>query len=156
MRQLAPIFLGIAVLACKDKTPTRSQTTTEQRPVGAGSSTASLPATPDASPKGAAVHAPAPPTLQAEFEAEPEDPAWSTKQEKAIKAVAPEAREVTCHERQCQVTLDGASPQELVAKAEQLQHPESLRSTGAKSILLTAPETVGDKQTMKIYVRYDR
>lgn len=148
MRSSWLFLVGIAVLGCKDKPA--------EKPAEPASP-AAKPAAPSTPESGrAATNAPAPPALAQDFDAEQEDAAWADAQEKTIRAVAPDVSDVTCRQQQCRVTLGAATMEELVARTEKLQREDSLRSTEAKSILLSAPETIDGKPSIKIYVRYDR
>lgn len=148
MRSPWLFLVGIAVLGCKDKPA--------EKPAEPASP-AAKPAAPSTPESGrAATNAPAPPALAQDFDAEQEDAAWADAQEKTIRAVAPDVSDVTCRQQQCRVTLGAATMEELVARTEKLQREDSLRSTEAKSILLSAPETIDGKPSIKIYVRYDR
>jgi hypothetical protein len=152
------IFLGISLLGCKDDRPATPAASGTPPPAPVTAAPAPAPATPPASPHVAAVTAPATdrPRLADEFSAETEDKAWADATEQSIKAVAPGLTSVTCHQTQCQAVVTAASPEELAQLTAQLEGPESLPSTDAKNILLTAPTTEGGKASMTIYIRYDR
>jgi len=95
--------------------------------------------------------------VQAEFDQEVEDKGWAVSTERAIKAVAPDLTDVDCKQHSCRAQLSAVTPEELMQKANALEAEGSLRGTsGAKQLLLTAPQEIGGKHVMKIYVRYDR
>jgi len=97
------------------------------------------------------------PTLDKEFADEAEDKAWADATEAAIHAVAPELSDVTCHRTQCQATLHGAGLPQIAMAVDKLESEDKLPSTGAKNVLLTAPENDADgKARMTIFIRYER
>lgn len=156
MRRHWLILVGIAVLGCKDKPAEKPAEPASPAAKPAAPSTPEPGTSATNAPGAAAINAPAPPALAQEFDAESEDAAWADSQEKTIRAVAPDVSDVVCRQQQCRVTLGAATMEELVARTEKLQREDSLRSTEAKSILLSAPETIDGKPSIKIYVRYDR
>lgn len=146
MRLLWVVVVGISALACKDK----------QAPSQQAARTAPAEPAPPSTPERSLRPA-APPSLDPTRDgADQSDAAWANSTRAAIEAVAPELTDVTCRDSQCQGTLVAASETELVQLAERLQTPQSLRSTDATNILLTAPARVDGKLAMTIYVRYER
>jgi len=148
MRALSLIFVASSLLGCKDD---------QRSPAPPAPATA----TPAKAPSAPATAAEPPPRLTpagAEgFDTEIEDKDWATNTERAITAVAPELADVDCRRTQCRATISAGTQEELVAKAEKLSSDEGIRSTeGARSVLLSAPETVNGKLTMKLYIEYDR
>ena len=149
--------VAITALGCKDKEAPKP---VEQRPAApAGSGAPPAPVAPPAGP--AAPAAPAMPRLDpaaasAEFTSETEDKEWAPKTEAAIKAAVPELTDVDCRQHQCRATLHATNENDLVSRADKLSNEDSLRGTGARTVLLTAPVTTNGKLSMKIYVRYDR
>jgi hypothetical protein len=91
-----------------------------------------------------------------DFDHQVEDKDWATNTERAIAAVAPELADVDCRQNQCRATVTAATEEELVAKAGKLSAEDGLRSTEARTVLMSAPETVNGKLTMKLYIQYDR
>lgn len=150
-------LVGNTLLGCKD-TPPASQTKSAEPAPAAPATPAPTPAPPPAPAGTAAVSAPARPTLDIgqTFATETEDAPWAEATEKAIRKAAPELADVQCHREHCQGTITAATTDELAAKTDRLQADSSLRGTGAKNILLTAPTQENGKQSMKIYVRYER
>ncbi len=142
------------MLGCKDP---EAKPPPNQGPVPAGSGVAAPPTT-----KATGVTSAAPaPRLDPEaagsaFDAEIEDKQWAVETESAIKAAAPELTEVDCKERQCRGTLTATTDVELAAMTDKLSEDTSVRGTGARSVLLTAPVTKDGKVSMQIYVTYDR
>src|SRR5690606_35046200 len=152
MRLTWLIVVGLGVVSCKDKEPTPAAKPAEAPPAPVQAPTPPPP-TPEL-PDPAAVRAPAPPTLDvaSRFDGEREDKVWASATASAIRAVAPDLEEVACREHHCRAVLRAASEAELVEKAEKLQAEDSLRSTEAKNILLTAPDTDDSgKMSMTIY-----
>ena len=77
--------------------------------------------------------------------------------EQAIRAVAPQLKDVTCRYHQCRGTLVASSEAELVDAVDKLQTPESLMGVQeAKSIKLTQPVKSNNGYAMAIYIRFDR
>lgn len=155
MRWMWLITVGISALGCKDPEPAKAPPPRAPAPSGSG---VAAPA-PSAPPAGsAAIAAPAPPRLDpvAAFDSETEDRDWAVNTERLIKAAAPDLTDIDCKQQQCRATLTGASEAELVAKATNLEAEDGLRGTEAHSVLLTATERVGDKLSMKIYIRFER
>jgi hypothetical protein len=154
MRRAWPIIVGLSVLACKAKEAPRPA----DQPGETSQTQAPTVPTPEPRGGGAAIHAPERPQLDParEFDEEREDRVWADATEKAIAAVAPELRDVSCRERQCRATLSAATEAELVALTNKLEQDDSLRSTDARNILLTETKRDGDKLAMTIYIRYDR
>ena len=147
MRALPLLIAGIALFGCKDE------------PRSAPSATPAK--TPAQSPAPAPVTATEPPPSLGPsgpegFDTEVEDKDWATNTERAIAAVAPDLGDVDCRRTQCRATITAATQEELVAKAEKLNSDEGIRSTEARSVLLSAPETINGKLTMKLYIEYDR
>jgi hypothetical protein len=97
------------------------------------------------------------PSLEKAFDSEPEDKVWADATEAAIRAVAPELSDVTCHQAQCEATIHGLGLPQIAMAADKLEADDKLPATGAKNVLLTAPENGPDgKATMKIFIRYER
>ena len=151
---LVTVVAGITALGCKDKEAPRSAE--QQKPVPAGSGVAPPPPTATGVTSAPAMPRLDPAAAGSAFDAENEDKAWAVTTESAIKAVAPELTEVDCKQRQCRATLSATTDTELARMTDKLSEEDSVRGTGAKSVLLTAPVTVGGKLTMKIYVTYER
>jgi hypothetical protein len=143
---------GLTGVGCKDKEAPRPGEKPVVVPPGSGV----------AAPKATGVTA-APPTPRldptaaaATFDAEEEDKEWAATTEAAIKASSPELTDVDCKQRQCRATLSAATDVELARMADKLSGEDSVRGTGAENVLLTAPEPVNGKLSMKIYVTYER
>lgn len=151
------ILVGNTLLGCKDTPRVPADKPAALAPA-APSTPAPTPAPPPSPSGPAAVSAPARPTLDIgqTFASEIEDAPWAAATEKAIRKAAPELADVECHREHCQGTLTAATPEELAAKSDKLQADTSLRGTGAKTILLTAPTLANGTQAMKIYIRYER
>lgn len=156
-----PIIVGISLLGCKDKQPTKpaEQHSAAPAPSGATAGSATVPTAPP--PSAPAISAPAIPRLDptvasAAFDAESEDKEWAANTERAIRAAVPDLTDIDCKQSQCRATLTAASEAELVSKADRLSEDDSLRGTKAKNVLLTAPTSANGTLSMKIYVTYDR
>ncbi len=152
------ISVGISLVGCKDDRPA-----TPPRPAIPAAASPARVAAPAPAPspelaRVAPVTAPATdrPRLSEEFSAESEDKAWADATEQAIKAVAPQLTNVTCHRTQCEATITAASPDELALLTDKIQEPDALPSTDAKNVLLTGASTDGGKTSMTIYIRYNR
>jgi hypothetical protein len=145
MRLGSLIFVGIAVLGCKDE---------QSKPVPAAATGSGV--APGQSATPAAPMPSLPPGGAETFESETEDKDWAANTEHAIEAVAPELSDVDCRQDQCRATLTAATQDELVAEAQKLDSADGLRSTEARHVLLSAPETVNGKLTMKLYIQYER
>lgn len=135
------IFVGISTLGCKDPG--------SGKPADHGS--AAAPGARTATPA-----APKAPSLDQAFDAESEDKAWAEQTVKEIQAVAPELKDVTCHQQQCRATLTAASQDELVAKTDKIQSEDSLRQLDARGVLLSSPEQKDGTYKLTLYVKFDR
>lgn len=174
MRAHALILTGFLVLGCKDKEAPRASTPASAPASGSGGSGAPSPS-PSASPSAlpppppsptplppsagsAATNAPAVPRLEAAeaFDRETEDKDWATNTERAMQSAAPELADIECKQSQCRGTVSAATQEELVKLVQKLDGEDGLRSINAKNMLLTPPETIDGKTSMKIYVRFDR
>lgn len=135
------ICVGISTLGCKDPG--------SGKPAAQGSAVA--PAGKTATPA-----APTAPSLDTAFNAEGEDKAWAEATTKEIQAVAPELKDVTCHQKQCRATLSAATQDELVAKTDKIQSEDSLRQLDARGVLLSSPEQKDGTYKLTLYVKFDR
>ena len=161
MRAAWPIFVGIALVGCKDSQPSKPA---EQHSPPAPTSGAGSAATKSDSPAltgSAAISAPPMPRLdpaeaKAAFDAEAEDKEWAASTERAIKSAMPDLADIDCKQQQCRATLNASSEADLVKKAERLSDGQALKGTNAKRVMLTAPTDENGKQSMTIYVVYDR
>jgi len=151
MRLTWVFVVGIAALGCKDKQPAKSA---EPAPNG------TTPATPG-SPTSQARPQPRPeaPTLPPDeiFATQATDSEWAPNAERAVRAVAPELKDLTCKRDQCRATVVATSEAELVGAVDRLQTPESLLGVPeAKSLKLTQPVKGDNGYAMTIYIRFDR
>lgn len=151
MRLTWVFVVGIAVVGCKDKQAAKSA-----EPAPKGTTTA----TPGSPTSGAeAQPRPAAPTLPADelFAKETTDSEWAPGAERAVRAVAPELKDLACKHDQCRATVVATNETELMAAIDKLQTPESLLGVPeAKSIKLTQPVQSGTGYAMTIYIRFDR
>jgi len=143
MRALSLIVVGIALVGCKDP---EAKQPAKQPPAPVPSAPAPVTA------------APPTPSLppSAEFDSEVEDRDWAVNTERAIAAAAPELSDIDCKQHQCRASITAGTEQELVAKAEKLNSDDGLRSTEARGVVLSAPETINGRLTMKLYIQYER
>lgn len=149
-------LVGISLLGCKDKQPA-SPAPAPTPAAAPATGSAPAPAAPAEHAAPVTAMASDRPSLERAFESEPEDKVWADATEAAIRAVAPELSDVTCHQAQCQATLHGAGVAQVATAADQLESADKLPATGAKHVLLTAPENGSDgTSTMTIFIRYER
>ncbi len=156
MRPRWLFLVGISLLGCKDKqpaTPAPTPAPSSPSPQGSAQPAAAAPAE-----HSAPVTAPIDrPSLEKAFEAEVEDKVWADATEAAIQAVAPELADVACRQSQCEATIHGLGLPQIAMAADKLESADKLPATGAKHVLLTAPENTPDgKAKMKIFIRYER